>query len=135
MENRAEPFISRSGSATLIASANASRVPGGPAPASWTNDLAPIAGSDWSYDRARHLIDRAGFGAPPEEIARLAAMTPEQAVASLLDYQSIPNDHLASFDPSGVWDPSLRDFPLSRVAATELAEKTGAAMGVRVKPT
>jgi uncharacterized protein (DUF1800 family) len=136
MENRAEPSISpsRSSSATLVASADTSPVPGGPAPASWANDLAPIAFSDWSYDRARHLIDRAGFGAPPEEIARLAAMTPEQAVASLLDYQSIPNDHLAPFDPSGVWDPSLRDFPPSRVAATERAERTGEALGARIKP-
>jgi uncharacterized protein (DUF1800 family) len=33
-----------------------------------------------------------------------------------------------------VWDPSLRDFPVSRVAATERAEKTGEAMGVRIKP-
>ena len=31
-------------------------------------------------DRAAHLIERAGFGATPEEIARLAAMTPQQAV-------------------------------------------------------
>src|SRR6266852_5620456 len=106
----------------------------GPAPASWTNDLNPIAASDWSCDRAGHLIDRAGFGATPEEIARLAAMTPEQAVASLLDYGSIPNDRVAPFDPSGVWDPSLRDFPPSRVAATERAEKTGESLGARVKP-
>jgi uncharacterized protein (DUF1800 family) len=136
MENRAESFASpsHSGPATLVASADASLAHGGPAPASWADDLAPIARSDWSYDRARHLIDRAGFGAPPEEIARLAAMTPEQAVASLLDYQSIPNDHLAPFDPSGVWDPSLRDFPPSRVAATERAERTGEALGARVKP-
>jgi hypothetical protein len=103
-------------------------------PASWANDLAPIAVSDWSYDRAAHLIDRAGFGATPEEIARLAAMTPEQAVASLLDYGAVPNGHLAAFDPSGVWDPSLRDFPPSRPAATERAEKTGESLGVRVKP-
>jgi uncharacterized protein (DUF1800 family) len=136
MENRAESFISpsRSGSPTLVASADTGLARGGPAPASWTNDLAPIALSDWSYDRARHLIDRAGFGAPPEDIARLAAMTPEQAVATLLDYQSVPNDHLAPFDPSGVWDPSLRDFPPSRVAATERAERTGEALGARVKP-
>ncbi len=136
MENRAEPFISpsRSGPAALAANADAGLVHGGPAPDSWANDLAPISLSDWTYDRARHLIDRAGFGAPPAEIARLAAMTPEQAVASVMDYQSIPNDHLAPFDPSGVWDPSLRDFPPSRVAATERAERTGEALGARVKP-
>jgi hypothetical protein len=106
----------------------------GPGPTAWANDLSPIADSDWSFDRAGHLLERAGFGGTPEEIARLAAMPPARAVAALLDYEAIANDHLAPFDPSGVWDPSLRNFPLSRVAATELAEKTGAAMGVRVKP-
>jgi hypothetical protein len=37
-------------------------------PAGWANDLSPIAASDWSYDRAAHLMERAGFGATPEEI-------------------------------------------------------------------
>src|SRR5262249_55803308 len=119
--------------ATLIADADSKIAHSGAPSASWINDLAPIAASDWSFERARHLIDRAGFGAAPEEIARLAAMSPEQAVASLLDYRTVPND-LAPFDPSGVWDPSLRDFPPSRVAATERAEKTGEALGARVKP-
>src|SRR6266851_6738431 len=117
MESRAEPasVSNPSPPATLIAGADGKVVRSAPPPASWVNDLAPIAASDWSYDRAGHLIDRAGFGATPEEIARLAAMTPEQAVASLLDYRAIANDHLVPFDPSGVWDPSLRDFPPSRV--------------------
>lgn len=138
MESRAETASasdpSPTGPATLVASADNKDMRSGPPPASWTNDLAPIAAADWGYGLAGHLIDRAGFGATPEEIARLAAMTPEQAVASLLNYQSIPNDHLAPFDPSGVWDSSLRDFPPSRVAATERAEKTGESLGARVKP-
>jgi uncharacterized protein (DUF1800 family) len=134
MESRAEPVMTALAPATLIAGGDNKVVRGGPGPASWTNDLAPIAASDWSYDRAGHLVDRAGFGATPEEIARLAAMTPEQAVASLLDYRGIANEHLAAFDASGVWDPSLRDFPPSRVAATERAEKTGESLGARVKP-
>src|SRR5215470_7971220 len=135
MESRARPSVSDSpfGSATLVASADG-KLRSVPPPASWANDLAPIADGDWSYDRAAHLMDRAGFGATPEEVARLAAMTPEQAVASLLDYRAIPNDHLGPFDPSGVWDPSLRDFPPSRPAATERAEKTGESLGMRVKP-
>jgi len=138
MESRAEPASvsnpSPTSPATLLASADNKVMRSGPPPASWANDLAPIGAADWSYDRAGHLIDRAGFGATPEEIARLAAMTPEQAVASLLNYHSIPNDHHAPFDPSGVWDPSLRDFPPSRVAATERAEKTGESLGAQVKP-
>ena len=81
-------------------------VQSGPGPATWANDLSPIIASDWSFDRAGHLIERAGFGGTPAEVARLAAMPPALAVADLLDYESIANDHLAPFDPSGVWDPS-----------------------------
>ena len=111
---------------------NVLRSPSGPA--RWADDLTPIAVSDWSYDFAAHLLERAGFGGTPEEIARLAAMTPERAVAYLVDYKSVPNDHLEPFDASGVWDPGLRDFPPSRVAATRRAERTGEALGVQVKP-
>src|ERR1700739_1188837 len=103
------------------------------APSNWVNDLSPISASDWGADRAGHLIERAGFGAPPEEIAKLAAMTPEQAVASLVDYHAIP-DGLAPFDPSGVWDPSLRNFPVSRPQATPRRDETGESLGARVKP-
>src|SRR5258708_11183180 len=119
MESRAEPSAmnSPSGSATLIASADDNVLRSAPPPASWTNDLAPVAASDWSYQRAAHLIDRAGFGATPDEIARLAAMTPEQAGASLMDYGAVPNDHLSPFDPSRAGDPSQRGFPPTGPAA------------------
>jgi uncharacterized protein (DUF1800 family) len=130
MESRAVPVRP----ATLVAGFGGDVVRSGPGPANWANDLTPIAASDWSFDLAGHLIERAGFGGTPEEVARLAALTPAEAVAALLDYRSIPNDHLQAFDPSGVWDPSLRDFPPSRVAATERAEKTGESLGARVKP-
>lgn len=94
--------------------------------------LDPIGDSDWSVDLAGHLLERAGFGGTPEEIARLAAMTPAQAVDAMLsggDTSDLPD-----FEESGVWDETLKDFPPSRPAATELAERTGEAMGVRVKP-
>jgi len=104
-------------------------------PPQWADDLSPISVSNWSFDRAAHLLERAGFGGTPDDIARLAAMSPQAAVAALVDYHAIANDHLAPFERSDVWDPSLRDFPVSRVAATERAEKTGEAMGVRIKPT
>lgn len=94
--------------------------------------LSPIAASDWSRDRAAHLLERAGFGGPPDEVDRLAAMTPAEAVDALLaggDTSDLP-----PFDHSGVWDATLTHFPPSRPAATELAERSGAAMGVKVKP-
>ncbi|MFN0040211.1 MAG: DUF1800 family protein [Burkholderiales bacterium] len=102
--------------------------------ASWEGDLAPISASDWDAGRAAHLLERAGFGGTPEEIAFLAGMTPQNAVRYLVRYQSIP-DTLAPFDESGAHDPGLEPFPPSRPAATDLAKKTGEALGVKVKPS
>ena len=105
-----------------------------PGPAAWQADLAPITAADWNYDRAAHLLSRAGFGGTPEDIRKLADMTPAQAVRSLVEYDGIPNDHLEPFEHSGFWDETLVNFPPSRPAATEMAEKRGASMGIRVKP-
>jgi uncharacterized protein (DUF1800 family) len=114
------------GSAHVLASA--------PGPASWQDDLAPITTADWNYDSAEHLLDRAGFSGTPEEIQKLAAMTPEQAVRSLVYYDGVSTDHLPPFEHSGFWDDTLTHFPPSRPAATELAMKNGESMGIRVKP-
>jgi uncharacterized protein (DUF1800 family) len=83
------------------------RLEAGGAPASWMGDLSPIAATDWNYARAGHLLERAGFGATPEEIEALARMTPEDAVNSLVDYESVPNAHLPAFDESGIFDPGM----------------------------
>ena len=105
-----------------------------PGPASWKGDLSPITVADWDYDSAEHLLDRAGFSGTPEEIRKLADMTPEQAVRSLMSGDNVPNDHLEAFVHSGFWDETLMHFPPSRPAATELAMRHGESMGVRVKP-
>jgi hypothetical protein len=96
--------------------------------------LAPIAGAAWNYDCAAHLLERAGFGGTPNEILRLVALGPAAAVAELVHYQEHDNSHLPEFEESGFWDESLVNFPVSRPAATEFADKTGEAMGVAVKP-
>jgi uncharacterized protein (DUF1800 family) len=118
----------------LAAPAAAEQGPAGAGPAAWIEDLAPIGPADWSYDRAAHLLERAGFGGTPEEIERLAAMSPAAAVDHLVDHRRIDNGHLPPFDHSGVHDPGLEPFPASRPAATDLAKATGEAMGVKVKP-
>jgi uncharacterized protein (DUF1800 family) len=105
-----------------------------PGPAAWQGDLAPISPSDWSRNRAAHLLERAGFGATPEDITKFAAMTPQQAVDQLVDYEKIDNSALADFDQSDIHDPGLIDFPPSRPATTKLAKKNGEALGVKVKP-
>jgi hypothetical protein len=100
----------------------------------WEEDISSISPSDWTPEWARHLLDRAGFGGPPEEVARLAAMTPEAAVAWFIDFNAVDDSHLPPFEHSGIYDPSLTPFPPTRPAATRLAAETGAAMGVAAKP-
>ena len=93
----------------------------------WVDDLSPIGAEDWNYERAAHLIERAGFGGTPVEIAALAAMTPEDAVRFLVNYDAIDNSHLPAYDPSDIHDPGLINFPPSRPATTQLA--IGASVG------
>ena len=104
-----------------------------PAAASWANDLAPITQADWNYARAAHLNERAGFGAPPDEIRRLAALTPQRAVDELVDYQSTPQD-LPAFDESLIWDPGMDPFPPSRAEAVRIAREKGVGLGEPVLP-
>ena len=47
-----------------------------PAPPSRAGNLSPIAKAEWNYAHAAHLLERAGFGGTPEEIEKLAQMTP-----------------------------------------------------------
>jgi len=101
----------------------------------WENDLTPIAPVDWNYDRAAHLLERAGFGGTPETIQKLANMSPRDAVTSLVYFDKTKNNTLVPFEHSGIFDPGLDPFPPSRPATTELAKSTGEALGVKVKPT
>ena len=135
------PFLSRSCLLALAAAvltttlAADTKAPaaGGAGPAEWTNDLSPIAVSDWNAARAAHLLERAGFGGTPDDIARLAAMTPRQAVDSLVDFDAVPRD-LKPFDHSGIWDPGMDPFPPSRAEAVRLARERGEGLGEKVRP-
>ena len=103
-------------------------------PKAWTDDLSPIAAGEWTYARAAHLLERASFGATPEEIARVAAMTPSQAVDWLVDYEKTDNGALVPFDESGIWDPGMDPFPPSRAEAVRLARGRGEGLGEKVLP-
>ena len=105
-----------------------------PGPESWVGDLSAISAADWNSERAAHLIERAGFGATPEGIARLAAMTPERAVSSLVDYDTIDARELKPFDESGIWDPGMDPFPPSRAEAVRWARERGEGLGEKVLP-
>jgi uncharacterized protein (DUF1800 family) len=106
----------------------------GSGPAAWANDLSPLSVSDWSYERAAHLLERAGFGATPEEIARLAAMTPARAVDALVDYETIDDREQRPFQESGIWDPGMDPFPPSRAEAVRIARERGEGLGEKVLP-
>src|SRR6516162_4438951 len=54
--------------------------------------LSPLAKDKWTFTEAAHLLNRAGFGGPPAEIEKLAALGPEKAVSHLVDYENIPDD-------------------------------------------
>lgn len=98
------------------------------------DDLSPISSNEWHYGTAAHLLERAGFGGTPEQISALAALSPREAVRSLVYFENVDNSHLAPFEHSGIHDPGLEPFPPSRPATTELAKATGEALGVKVKP-
>ena len=103
------------------------------APAQWQDDLQPMAAGDWRQEYAAHLLERAGFGGTPADVARLAAMPSRQAVQTLLRYRQTA-DAMPPFEPSGVHDAGLEPFATSRPAATNQARDTGQALGVMVKP-
>lgn len=98
------------------------------------DQLAPVPSAQWNYERAAHLLERAGFGGTPEQVEAFAAMSPAAAVRSLVYFQDADNGHLAPFVHSGIHDPGLEPFPPSRPATTEMAKATGEALGVKVKP-
>src|SRR5262245_38295617 len=107
--------------------------PSGTGPTAWANDLAPIAAADWTAERAAHLLERAGFGGTPQDVARLAALSPRAAVDSLIDYERLTND-LKPFDESVIWDPGMDPFPPSRAEAVRIAREKGEYLGVKVLP-
>ena len=74
--------------------------------AATVDSLEPLPASEWSFDHAAHLLERAGFGGTPEEIARFAAMTPEAAVDLIVNYEQIA-DTLPPFEHSGIWDEAM----------------------------
>ncbi len=103
-------------------------------PLAANGDFEPISPIEWNEAKARHLLERAGFGARPEEIAEFTAMTPREAVRRLVYFEGAPEADLPGFDHSGIFDEGLDPFPPSRPATTELARRQGHALGVEVKP-
>lgn len=105
-----------------------------PAPDSWTGDLTAIGAVDWNYSRAAHLLERAGFGGTPEEIEKLAAMSPQDAVGWLVNYERHDASKLRPFVESGIWPAAAVadvDEAMEFNAGLAKANRTGQVYGVR----
>src|SRR5262247_2490294 len=76
---------------------------GGAGPETWVSDLSPITSAEWNYDRAAHLLERAGFGGAPDEIKTLAAMTPQEAVRHLVYFQNVKEAPIPPFVETDVY--------------------------------
>src|ERR1051325_9690150 len=79
--------------------------------------LKPLSAANWNFTTAAHLLNRAGFGGPLAEIERLAGLTHEEAVASLVDYEKILDS-----TPDPIWakpDPERQSRLLAMRNAPE----------------
>lgn len=52
--------------------------------------LKPMAGKDWTYDKARHLVVRAGFGGTPAEVQKVHEMGLHDAVDHFVEIYNQP---------------------------------------------
>ena len=71
----------------------------------------------------------AALAAPLKRSPASPAMTPQQAVNWLVDYESIDPSSLKPFDESGIWDPGMDPFPPSRAEAVRIAREPGEGLG------
>ena len=56
------------------------------------NRLDPLDRHRWNEAKARHLLNRAGFGIPNSQWVELASLAPGDAVRRLVDYEGLPAD-------------------------------------------
>ena len=99
----------------------------------WYGNIEPITNQDWDINKAKHLLERAGFGGTPEEIKFLFNLGISKAIEHLVYYENISVSEMPEFDESDIHDPGLINFPPSRPATTKLAKETGEALGIKVK--
>jgi Protein of unknown function (DUF1501) len=104
----------------MAAPFRASAADGGAGPPSWAGDLKPIEAVDWTYDRAAHLLERAGFGGTPDEVKALAALPPSDAVKRMVRYEHVENVPMPAFRETGIfpspnWDRALNAITFSAI--------------------
>ncbi len=53
--------------------------------------LQPLASARWEFSTAAHLLNRAGFGGPPQETEKILALGLDRAVSHFVDYEAVPD--------------------------------------------
>lgn len=100
------------------------------------NTYAPSAKNPWDDRKAAHLLNRAGFGGPPDEVAALARLGFEKAVDRLLDYENIPDyyptpDWVLSPPEDLAWPDkvAIKDAPLPSKERQEKGQRVQTVRG------
>ena len=79
--------------------------------------LRPLPEKYWDYQKARHLLNRAGFGIPLTSLNKLQSLTPEQAVEVFVD-----STRFADPFPTPNWlgsYPGLEFFQIHKATISE----------------
>ncbi len=84
--------------------------------------LRPLSSERWNFTTAAHLLNRAGFGGPPAEVEKLAAMKPAEAVAHFMDYETV-SVSLAGPDWAKPDPEKVQKFREARNASPEERQK------------
>jgi len=82
-----------------------------------TSLLDPIEGKDWDARKARHLLNRAGFGVPLSEVDRIKRLGPTGAVNLLVDFED--NPHTTS-EPDWLQPPKAYREMMRQMASVEM---------------
>lgn len=82
--------------------------------------LTVLKRGGWGEDAAAHLLNRAGFGGTPEEVATLARLSPEEAVTSLVEFGRVDD---AVTPPSWVGPESDRRGGYKQIRELPEAER------------
>ncbi len=84
--------------------------------------LKPLAGSEWSYGKARHLLVRAGFGGTPDEVQKLYQMGLHDAVNYMVNIYDRPQANI-EFDVMRLERPEPWEGRLERDERTSLSNR------------
>src|SRR3972149_7495783 len=85
--------------------------------------VRPTASTPWDYAKSAHLLSRAGFGGPPDEIQRLVSLGFDAAADELLNYERTP-DVPGEVDFSELRQAYVDVFALRQGGADEQTRRT-----------